>query len=156
MCTVMVSKQSCKQGNHPILHGVIEPYQKKKIDKNHDFSRVFIDFPRLLWWNIGGRPEALNSYSLTSWPELIVVIHGEYIPPGTHAVEELTIIVTGDSDASVSADGPIPQRSDLRHPHPLDEVTRQPRGCSHRCRNGTLCTPRVTGAQYELLLKITN
>jgi hypothetical protein len=33
-----------------------------------------------------GRPEAPNSYSLTSWPELIVVIHGEYIPPGPHAV----------------------------------------------------------------------
>jgi hypothetical protein len=33
--------------------------------------------------------EAPNSYSLTSWPELIVVIHGEYIPPGTHAVNLL-------------------------------------------------------------------
>jgi hypothetical protein len=48
-----------------------------------DFSSIF---PRLLWWNIGGRPEETNSYSLTSWPELIVIIHGEYIPPGTHTV----------------------------------------------------------------------
>jgi hypothetical protein len=28
--------------------------------------------------------------------------------------------------------GPIPQRSDLRHPHSLDTSTCQPRGHSHR------------------------
>ncbi len=90
MYTVVVSKQSCKHGNHPILRGVNAPHQEFLFfTKNHDFSRFLIIFSRLLWWNIGVRPEAPSSYSLTSWPELIVVIHGEYIPPGTHSVNLL-------------------------------------------------------------------
>jgi hypothetical protein len=47
-----------------------------------------------------GRPEAPNSYSLTSWPELIVVIHGEYMSPGTHAVNLLEGYVTCTTDST--------------------------------------------------------
>ncbi len=45
--------------------------------------------------------------------------------------------------------GPIPQRSDLRHLHPLDESTRQPRGRSHRSQNGHPCTPRTCGVKVD-------
>ncbi len=44
----------------------------------------------------------------------------------THRSEELTIIATGAWEVSVSLTGPIPKRSDLRHPQSLDETTRQP------------------------------
>ncbi len=141
MCTVVVRKTSCKDRNHPILRGVITPHQ--------DFlqkSWFFSIFNQFFYGCCGetyarGRPETPNSYSLTSWPELIVVIHGEYIPPGTHTVnlfeghaarvrycppraaasswsgitslrskpaarssDELTIMATGASEASVSVD----------------------------------------------------
>jgi hypothetical protein len=43
----------------------------------NDFFSVFVAKRQQQW------------YSLTSWPELIVVIRGEYIPPGTHAVNLL-------------------------------------------------------------------
>jgi hypothetical protein len=43
-----------------------------------------------------------------------------------HRSEELTIIVTGvwESSCQYPLTGPIPQRSDLRHAHSLDAVTR--------------------------------
>jgi hypothetical protein len=44
--------------------------------------------------------------------------------------------------------GPIPQRSDLRHLHPLDEATCQPRGRSHRSQNTHPCT-RTRGAALK-------
>ncbi len=90
--------------------------------------------------NIGCRPEVSNWYSVTAWPELIVVIHcdGEYIPPGTHVVNLLqsraarTPASALKSWRSLSPEpgnhqypltGPVPQRSDLSHPHPLDSAT---------------------------------
>ncbi len=57
MCTVVVSKQSCKHGNHPIRGVNTWVFF---FTKNHDFSRFFINFARLLCWNVGGRPEALT------------------------------------------------------------------------------------------------
>ncbi len=85
----MFSKTSCKDRNHPILRG----------SSDHTFfflqkSWFFSIFNQFLHGFCGetearGRPEVSNSYSLTSWPELIVVIHAKYIPPDTHAVNLL-------------------------------------------------------------------
>ena len=49
MCTVMVSKQSCKQGNHPILRGDHRTIPKKKFTKIMIFLGFSSIFPRLLW-----------------------------------------------------------------------------------------------------------
>ena len=117
--------------------------------KNHDFSRFLIDFDDFLCRNIGYRPEVSDSYSLTSWTELIVVIHGEYIPPDTHtvvvslhwgrsrrnsALKSWRSLPPDPGKDQYPLTGPTPQRSDLSHlPHPIDTVTRQPPGDSHRC-----------------------
>ena len=47
--------------------------------------------------------------------------------------------------------GPIPQRSDLRHLHPLDEGTRQPRGITVP-KTHALVLLVLAGAQLELPL----
>ncbi len=44
MCTVVVSKTSCKHRNHPILRKVVAPHQDFFFFKNHDFSRFWINF----------------------------------------------------------------------------------------------------------------
>jgi hypothetical protein len=41
--------------------------------KNQIFRDFPSIFPRFLWWKIGCRPEVSNWYSVTTWPELIVV-----------------------------------------------------------------------------------
>jgi len=68
MCAVVVSQTSFNDRNHPILRGVITPHQdfffKTKI-------MIFLDFNQIFHGCCGatyarGRPEAPNSYSLTS------------------------------------------------------------------------------------------
>ncbi len=86
---------------------------------------------------------------IQSHRELIVVIHGEYIPPGTNPVNliEGCFVCFHTTPSRVGVVSlPIPQRSDLRYLHPLDEVTRQPRGHSHRSQNTPPCTPRTCGS----------
>jgi hypothetical protein len=50
-----------------------------------------LNFPSQTFTKLGicCRPKVPYWYSLTSWPELIVVTHGEYIPPGTRTVNLL-------------------------------------------------------------------
>jgi hypothetical protein len=181
MCAVVVSKTSWKHRNHPILRGVITPHHFFFL-KTLWFFSIFNQFFHGCCGETytRGRPEVPNSYLLTSWPELIVVIHGEYIPPGTHSVNlfeghhTYTVLhtppprvpsvslpwgrnrwlTTLTSWRSLSPEppksqylltGPIPQRSDLRYLHPVDEVTRQPRGLSHRSQSANPGTPRTCG-----------
>ncbi len=54
--------------------------------------------------------------------------------------------------------GPIPQRSDPRHPHPLDVVIRQPPGHSHRltvAKTEAHVLLALADTQLELLLYTT-
>ncbi len=141
--------------------GVIEPYQEFFFfTKIMIFLGVSSIFPRLWWWNIGGRPEVTNSYSFTSayvclhsTPSWVVTVSLIWGRRRCRTVVKSWRSLTPESRIhQYPMMGPIPQRSDLSHPHPLDAVTRQPWGWSHRCRNGTLCTPRTYGDPIWLLL----
>ncbi len=147
MCAVVVSKTSCKDRNHRILRGVIAPHQDYFFLQKSWFFSIFNQFFHGCCGETyaSGRPEAPNSYSLTSWPELIVVTHGEYIPPGRAALTSWRSWPPEPPKHQYLLTGPIPQRSDLSHLHPLDEDTRQPRGHSHRSQNAQPCTPRTCG-----------
>ncbi len=54
--------------------------------KNHDFSPFLINFSTVV---VVKHTHVVDLKRLTHIHELIVVIHGEYIPPGTHAVNVL-------------------------------------------------------------------